>query len=141
MPAHLIRNAFQFLDSDGVPVVGGYVEAFEPNGSSTPKALYSNKDGLTGAVTNPHSLDSLGMFDGGDLYGNGDYYFRVYYASSTLARDFEYIEGEGSGNNDTPEWLLMEEPTFINETSFSVAGDFTSDFHVNRRVKTKNITF
>jgi len=136
MPAHIINNSFQFIDANGLPVVGGKVETYEPNGSSTPKPLYSDK-ALTTSVGAVQTLNSLGMFSA-ELFGDGDYYIIVKYADATTAYDMEYIEGEGSGNNAATEWEASVTPTFISTTSFSVAGDLTSDFHVNRRVKTEN---
>ena len=61
MPAHLIKNSFQFIDENGLPVIGGTVETYEPNGSSTPKPLYSDKAILT-SVGSTQTLNSLGMF-------------------------------------------------------------------------------
>ncbi len=136
MPAHLIRTPFQFIDSNGNPVSGGTVEFYEPNGSSTPKAVYSDKTLTTSAGTSA-TLNALGMFST-ELFGSGDYYMVVKYADASTAYDMEYIEGEGSGNNAATEWVESVTPTYIGATSFSVPGDLTSDFHVNRRIKTEN---
>ena len=137
MAVSIITAPFQIEDLNGLPVSGGYLESYGPNGSATPKALYSDKAG-TVSVGVSHTLNSLGMFTDGVLYGSGDYYFRLFDADSVLIDDWEYIEGEGSGNNAATEWVASVNPTYISATSFSVPGDLTSEFHVNRRVKTDN---
>ena len=87
MPATLITNTFQLVDTAGLPVSGGRVEFYEPNGSSIPKAVYSDK-ALKTSVGTTAALNALGMFNT-ELFASGDYYMIVKYANLTTAYDME----------------------------------------------------
>jgi hypothetical protein len=131
----------QFFTATGA-VANGYKLFFYEAGSSTKLNTFTDQDGLT-ANANPLELDSSGRpqteiwLTAGELY-------KILYAppgtddppNSTI-----WSEDNVSGINDPdqstfPEWIESGlTATFLSATSFSVSGDQTSVFSLQRKLK------
>jgi hypothetical protein len=130
----------QVLDSNGVPLVGGYWEAFLA-GTTTPRTTYTSSTGLT-AQPAQITLDASGRPANPIwLTGGVPVKFRLSNASAEVLLTLDNISGinDPSAVTTTNEWIVYSgTPTYIGATSFSVPGDQTATFQVGRRVKTAN---
>lgn len=134
----------QFEIAAGTPAVGNKLFFYVGGSVNTKRNTYTDS---TGAVANPNPivLNSLGQptneiwFESGLLY-------KVVYAPSTDPDpptspiwSVDNIRGINDTTVGQDQWVASGlTPTFINTTSFSLAGDQTANFHIGRRLKTTN---
>lgn len=129
----------QFFDSSGNPLNGGKIYTYLA-GSSTASATYTDNTGAT-PQANPIVLNSLGLASSPIwLAGGVAYKFVVKDAADVTLETVDNISGINDNTAATlTEWVLSGlTPTYINATSFSVAGDQTAILTVGRRTKTTN---
>lgn len=127
------------IDANGDPLSGGKLYTYV-GGSSTPLAAYTDS---TGAVShsNPIVLNSRGEPSSPIWLAAGALYKFVLADSDDVT--LRTVDGV-SGVNDVAapsvdEWSLFAgTPTYVSGTSFTLVGDQTTEFHVNRRVKSIN---
>ncbi len=124
------------LDDNGLPLSGGLVHWYLA-GTTTPAIVYSESSGSI-ANTNPVVLNTRGEPVNPIWLQTGSAYKAILNDSlGNLIRTIDNI----SGVNDTSapiisEWVLYSgAATYISGTSFSVIGDLTATFDINRRVK------
>lgn len=134
-----IGNEMQ-ADANGAPLVGGKIYTYLA-GTSTPASTYTSSAGIT-QQSNPIILNSLGLADSPVWLGAGVSMKLVIKDSSDVTlRTIDNVLGINDPSSVTAqdEWVAYSgTPTFVSATSFSVAGDQTGVFQVNRRVKTSN---
>lgn len=130
-----VLNEAQFRD-DGALAVGYKIYTYA-QGSSTPQATYTSASGAV-AQSNPIVLNARGEADNQIYLTEGVAYRLVLTtAADVVVKTFDNIVGSiGASSNVVDQWItLAVTPTYINATQFSVPGDRTADFQVNRRVK------
>jgi len=126
-------------DANGAPLSGGTIEVYLA-GTSTPSTTYSDKAGLV-PNTWPIVLNTLGVNNQGAVWltGGASYKFIIKDSVGIVQRTIDNV----SGINDTvvtnDQWVVYQGvPTYVSATSFTVVGDQTQIFQVNRRVQTQN---
>lgn len=128
----------QLIDVNGDPLVGGQIETYLA-GSTTPAQTYTDDSGSV-TQANPIILNSLGYTPNPIwLTGGVSYKFVIKNAAGVIQRTVDDIAGVNDASVSQTEWVdsgLV--PTYINATSFSVAGDQTAVLQVGRRVRTTN---
>lgn len=130
----------QFLNASGVPYSGAKL-FYYASGSTTKQNTYTTSVGNV-ANSNPIVLDSAGRTPYGVWLTAGLTYKEVLAPSTDTDPPGSpiYTEDGISGVNDTSatvsQWAASSlTPTYISGTSFSVAGDQTSELHIGRRLK------
>lgn len=131
-------NTQQF-DANGDPLSGGFIEVYLA-GSSTPAATTSDQ---AGAVANswPIVLNTLGLNTQGAVWitGGAAYKYVIKNAANVTLRTIDNVSGINDTTIAIDQWVAYQAaPTYVSATSFTVAGDQTQVFQVNRRVKTTN---
>lgn len=137
-----IGNDAPFVDASGNPLSGGKLY-FYTAGSSTPQDTYTTSLGNV-ANANPVILDSNGYPTNSgsvvEIWFTAGVSYKA--ALQTSASVPVWTRDNLSGINDTSvsidQWVAGPTPTYVSATSFTLAGDQTSTFHVGRRVKTTN---
>lgn len=128
------------IDSNGDPLVGGKIYTYLA-GTSTAATTYTDDSGGT-PQANPIVLNANGLPDSPIwLTGGSSYKFIFKTSADATLRTVDDITGLNDPAQTTTisEWILYgSAPTYISATSFSVTGDQTGTFQVNRRVKTTN---
>lgn len=133
-----IGNA-QTIDANGDPLVGGTISTFLA-GTTTPETTYTDDTGGTpqGVVM---TLNSLGYPKNGPVWllGGVPLKFIIKNALGVTQSTFDDISGIGDTSTVADQWVLYgAAPTYISATSFSLVGDQTNAFQVNRRLKSVN---
>lgn len=127
----------QFIDANGNPMSSGTL-TFYAAGSSTPQNTYTSSTGSV-ANSNPVTLDSRGESPN-EIWLTGGQTYKVVLKDSSGAT--VWTVDNVSGINDTSasfdQWVAGPTPTYVSATSFTLAGDQTSAFHVGRRLKSTN---
>jgi hypothetical protein len=128
------------IDANGDTLAGGQIETYLA-GTLTPVFTYKTESGT--AHTNPIILDAAGYYPTGTqlwLLGGSQYKFIVKDSLGATLRTIDYITGINDSNSSTSEWTQYTTTafTYLSATSFSVVGDQTNIFQVNRRVQTTN---
>jgi hypothetical protein len=130
------------LDSSGNPYVGAQLFTYV-SGSTTKQTAYQDSAGLT-PHTNPIVLNSRGEPPAPIWLTTGVNY-KLYLTTPTdsdppvtSVRVIDVVTGVNDTTSAIDQWVAGPTPTFISTTSFSLAGDQTTIFHVGRRVKTTN---
>jgi hypothetical protein len=129
----------QTFDANGDPLTGGQIETYIA-GSSTPLATFTDDTGST-PQSNPIILNSLGYPTLGAVWltGGQSYKFVIKDAMGVTLRTIDNISGVNDASVSQSEWVVSGlTPTYINATSFSVPGDQTTVFQINRRLRTTN---
>lgn len=130
----------QQADANGAPLSGGRIYTYVA-GTSTPIATYIDADGLT-AQSNPIVLNSAGRPDYPIWLPAGQAVKLVLKTSADVSvDDWDNVTGinDPSLSNAVDQWVTFAgSPSYINATSFSVAGDQTGVLQVGRRVKLAN---
>lgn len=128
---------FQLFNNQGVVLSGGLIYTYQAGTVSTPLGTWTDS---TQAVpnANPIVLDATGRYSQQIWLTQGSTYkFVIRDSLGNLIGTYDNI----SGVNDVSAPALSEwvptglTPSFINSTSFSVAGNSTATFPANRRVK------
>jgi hypothetical protein len=136
----------QFVDWITGAIANGYQVFFYVAGSvNTKQATYTDSTGVT-ANANPLVLNSAGE-PAQQIWFTQGLAYKVLIATPTdtdpptngfvLGDNLRGINDVASAPVGT-EWLAGPSPAFISATSFSMTGDQTSNFQVNRRLKTVN---
>lgn len=125
----------EFLDSSGNPLSGGLLYTYAA-GSSTPLATYTDNTGNT-AQANPVVLNSRGEPDNPIwITGGRTYKFILKTAAGVTIWTIDNISGINDASNSASQWISSGvTPTYVSATTFTLAGDQTTAFHVNRRIK------
>lgn len=133
-----VLNEQQF-DANGEPRAGALITTYLA-GTLTAVTTYKTSTGT--AHTNPIQLDSSGNYPNGTqlwLLGGLTYKFVITDSDGSNSRTYDDISGIGDNPANADEWILYgATPTYVSATSFSVIGDQTNIFQVNRRVKSTN---
>ena len=118
------------LDDDGDPLSGAKLYFYD-SGTTTAKNTYSNV-GLVTANANPVVADSAGRF--GDIFlSSGAYKVILKTSGDTTIWTRDPTPGTSA---EGQEWLALgDTPNFSSTTQFTISGDVTTSYHVNRRVK------
>lgn len=126
----------QFIDQNGAPMSAGTVSFFAA-GSTTPQNTYTDSTG-TVANTNPITLNTRGETTTEVWLTGGQTYKTVLKDSSGVT---VWTVDNIAGINDISvastqsEWVSGPTPTYVSGTSFTLAGDQTPTFTINRRMK------
>jgi len=137
-------NVTQFIPGGAVPASGGKLFGYLA-GTSTKQAMYVDNTGTT-QWSNPIILDSGGNLTGSkEVWMAGGIPMKFVLAPSNdtdppLAPywSVDNISGVNDATLTSTEWIGGPTPTFISATQFSLVGDQTLIFTVNRRVKSTN---
>lgn len=133
-----IGNGVAFVDSSGNPLSGAQLFTYTA-GSSTKATVYQTNAGT--AHANPIILDANGRPPAAIwLTGGVSYKFVLAPSNDTDPPAAAiYTWDNVSGINDTSvsidEWVSGTTPTFVDANTFTLVGDQSSTFHVNRRIK------
>jgi hypothetical protein len=122
-----------FAPITNLPLVGGKLYSYEV-GTTTPKALYADP-ALTEPLTNPVILDSNGE---ATIYGADLYDLKLTDALDVelwTADSIAFDQSDTAVVNTSLEWVSSTAATFVDVDEFTVVGDQTGTFHVNRRVR------
>lgn len=125
----------QQFNSNGTLLSGGKIETFLA-GSSTPATTFTTDAGNI-AQSNPIILNTRGEVPNSIYLTTGVKYKLVLKDSvNNVLRTYDNIEGVNDSATGIDQWVNSSvAPVFINTTTFTLAGDQTNNFHVNRRVK------
>jgi len=126
-------------DDYGAPLTGGTISVYLA-GTSTPATTTSDKAGLV-PNTWPIVLNTLGVNNQGAVWitGGATYKYVFKNASGVVQRTIDNISGINDTTVSVDQWVVYQAtPTYVSATSFSVVGDQTQTFQVNRRVRTTN---
>lgn len=133
-----VFNEAQFID--GVPAVGAKLFTYVA-GSSTKLATYTD-DGGTVPQANPIILNARGEPDSPIWLAEGQAYKFVFTSSSdsdppvSAIRTVDDVTGVGDNSVSQDQWIDSGvAPTYVSATQFTLPGDQTTAFHVNRRIK------
>jgi hypothetical protein len=128
----------QQVSSAGAPLSGGKIFTYLA-GTSTASATYTDNTGAT-PQANPIILNSLGLPTSPIwLLGGFPLKFIIKDSADVTIRTVDNISGINDTSSTASEWTSAGiTPTYISATQFSVVGDQTSIFQVNRRVRTTN---
>ena len=135
MADRFIPPVLTALDDNGDPLSGAKLYFYE-SGTTPAKNTYSNM-GLTTATSNPVVADSAGRF--GDIFLSSGTY-KVILKTSADATVWTRDPTPGS-SAEGQEWLALgHTPNYSSSTQFTISGDVTSSYHVNRRIKATDST-
>jgi hypothetical protein len=130
----------QQVTSAGAPLSGGKIYTYLA-GSSTFATTYCDNLGVT-QQANPIILNSLGLPSSPIWFlGGVSVKFVILDSLDVPIRTIDYISGVNDTSTTTTvnEWVASGlTPTYVNGTTFSVAGDQRGVFQVGRRVLTAN---
>jgi hypothetical protein len=125
---------------NGIPATGAKVFTYAA-GSSTKQNTYTDEGGLT-ANPNPIILDARGEPPNDIWLTEGQSYKFVFTASTDTdpptspIRTIDDITGVNDTGTTTSQWVDSGvTPTYVNATQFTLPGDQTTEFQVNRRIK------
>jgi hypothetical protein len=133
-----VYNWAEFIN--GIPANGAKVFTYAA-GSSTKQNTYTDSGGGT-PNPNPIVLDARGEPPNDIWLTEGQLYKFVFTASTDTdpptspIRTIDNISGVGDNSVTLDQWVDSGvTPTYVNATQFTVPGDQTSSFTVNRRIK------
>jgi hypothetical protein len=130
----------QESDANGAPLSGGQIFSYVA-GTTTPIATYTDSTGDT-AQANPIVLNASGLPANPIWLPDGQAVKLVFKdADGVTLRTVDDVTGinDPSLSNAATEWTAFtSEVTYIGATSFSVEGDQTGTFQVNRRIRSAN---
>lgn len=133
-----LGNGVAFVDSNGNPLSGAKLFTYTA-GSTTKSTVYQTNAGT--AHANPMTLDANGRPPAAIwLEGGRSYKFVLAPSTDTdPPASAIYTWDNVSGINDTAisvdQWVSGPTPTFVDADTFTLVGDQSSTFHVNRRLK------
>lgn len=133
-----LGNGVAFVDSNGNPLSGAKLFTYTA-GSTTKSTVYQTNTGT--AHSNPITLDANGRPPAAIwLEGGRSYKFVLAPSNDTDPPTAAiYTWDNVSGINDTTvsvdQWVAGPTPTFVDADTFTLVGDQSSTFHVNRRLK------
>lgn len=128
-----VFNDTQFK-SDGTLAVGYKIYTYA-EGSTTPLTTYTNSLGSV-AQSNPIILNSRGEVSNPIWITAGvGYKFVLKTDADVTIKTVDNIRGVNDTSIAIDQWIPSSTPTFINASQFSVSGDQTSSYQINRRAK------
>lgn len=139
MPSVKLSPIFnnQIVKTTGVPAAGWKIRTYQA-GSSTPLATYTDSTGSV-AQTNPIDLDSLGFPETGQIWlaVGLAYKLELTDENGIVKKTQDYVTGVNDASITAGnQWVSSAlAPTYVSATSFTLAGDQTTDFHVGRRLQ------
>ena len=125
----------QFFDENGDPATGWKIYTYAA-GSSTALSTFTTAAGAV-AQSNPIILNSLGLPTTGQVWLTSGLSYKLVLtnASDVVKKTADDITGV-TGTSSVTQWVASGlTPTYISATSFTLAGDQTSTFHVGRRLQ------
>lgn len=135
-----IGNDAPFLDASGNPLNGGFLYTYTA-GSSTPLGTYTTSAGNV-SNANPIVLNANGYPSNGSsvvsvwLTAGSSYKFELQTSAGVTVWTRDNISGINDTSVSTDEWSASGlTPTYVSTTSFTLAGDQTTNFHVGRRLQ------
>lgn len=117
---------FKAWDDSGLPLALGKVYTYE-TGTSIPKTTYTSETQST-PNSNPVILDARGE---ADIYINGTYKIVVTDENDVTIHTVDPITDPSNIGN---EWVNSTSASYVSPIKFSVSGNLTSIFEVDRRV-------
>lgn len=138
-----IGNDAPFLDASGIPLNAGQLFTYLAGSVSTSQTTYTDSAG-TVPNANPIVLNSNGYpASGGNvveiwLTSGVAYKFVLKTSAGVTVWSRDNISGVNDATLTIDQWVSGAAPTYVSATSFTLAGDQTSIYHVGRRLKTTN---
>jgi hypothetical protein len=130
----------QFVDGNGNPAVGYKLFSYAA-GSSTKQNTYTDSTGNS-ANTNPIVLNSLGQPTTEIWFTEGSSYKLVLAPANdtdppaSAIWSVDNLLGINDASISIDQWIASGvTPTYVNATQFTLPGDQTTEFQVNRRIK------
>jgi hypothetical protein len=127
----------QLFNNQGIVLSGGKINTYQ-SGTTTPLTTWTDSTQLV-ANANPIILDSAGRLSNEIwLQASSTYKFILTDANNNVLGTWDNIAGlnDITSSVTVSEWQATNlTPTYISATSFSVPGNNTSIFPINRRVK------
>lgn len=123
----------QLFTNAGVVLAGGKIYTYLA-GSTTLASTWTDSTQTT-QNPNPIILDSAGRPPNEVWIANVAYKFVVQDANSNTLATYDNIPGVNASTATFSEWVAGLAATYINSTSFSVAGNQVSVYQVNRRIQ------
>ena len=129
-----VLNGQQFSDS-GILLVGGKIETYLAGSTTLATTFTSILENV--AQTNPIILNTRGEVANPIYLTTGvKYKFVLKDSLNNVLRTVDNIEGVNDTSAGFDQWVNSSvAPVFINTTQFTLVGDQTNTFQVNRRVK------
>lgn len=138
-----VFNGFQFFDNNGEPLAGGKLFQYEGGSSSIQQTTYTDTTGNT-PNANPIVFDSSGRISTDVWLENGLAYNLVITEAdgTTVIDQVDNVIGvQASTPGNTPGvsvWNdVLDTPSFISGTQFSLPGNYAGEFAVGNRVKSE----
>ena len=138
-----VFNGFQFFDNNGEPLSGGKLFQYEGGSSSIQQTTYTDTTGNT-PNPNPIVFDSSGRINTDVWLENGLAYNLVITEAdgTTVIDQVDNVIGvQASTPGNTPGisvWNdVLDTPSFISGTQFSLPGNYAGEFTVGNRVKSE----
>lgn len=134
-----------FIDSNGDPYAGAQLFVYQA-GSSTKQTVTKDLAGASNH-TNPIILNSSGLIADGSgaaqaLWQPEGQAIKLVLAPAgdtdppvAAISSWDNLSGVNDTTTSTSQWISAQTPTFVSSTTFTVAGDHTTDYHANRRIK------
>jgi hypothetical protein len=136
-----IFNVPFIQDSDGNPLAGGLIFAYEAGSYSVLLDTYTSESGSV-ENSNPIVLDSSGNLPTAIWLLADQTYNLVLTAAdgTTVLKGFDNVTGvppasTGGGTNTASVWVTTAAATFLGPTQFLVPGNFTEQFKAGNRVR------
>lgn len=132
----------QTIDVNGDPAVGYKLFTYVANSVNTKQTTYSDEAG-TIPNTNPIILNAEGWPTQGPIWLPEGVAFKMLMTYPTDTdpptssyKVFDDVTGVGDNTVSVSQWQTSSvTPTYVSATSFTLPGDQTSDFQVNRRIQ------
>lgn len=130
-----IGNGFQFFTAGGLPLNGGLLYTYQA-GTTTPQATFTTNSGNV-ANANPIVLGADGRPANEIWLTSGiSYKFVLTDSLGNSIATYDNLVGVNDTTNTASEWTATGlTPTYINATQFSVTGNQTTTYQVNRRIQ------
>ena len=125
----------QFFDDNGNPATGWKIETYAA-GSSTPLATFTTADESV-SQSNPIIVNSLGFPTIGQIWLRSGLAYKLVLtdAAGVVKKTADNITGVTSAAAVSQWQASGLTPTFVSATSFTLVGDQTSAFHIQRRLQ------
>jgi len=131
----------QYFDDNGDPAAGYQIFTYVA-GSSTKTATYTDSAGGS-SHTNPVICDAAGRPTGGLIWGDSGVSYKIVVTTPTdtdppvaATETWDDIIGVEQSASTQSQWLATGQTgTYIDATSFSVVGDQTATYIVDRRIQ------
>ena len=131
-------------DTNGDPLAGGKIFAYEAGSNSVLKETYTSQAG-TSSNPNPIVLDAAGRLPGGtNIWLQSNELYNLVLTEpdgTTVLKSFDNVSGVivatgGGGGATVSVWVApVPEATYLSSTSFLVTGNFVSEFAPGNRVR------